>query len=61
MPGGTYRENMLREPGQSKVPDGHPAAKFRYAALKEKYGQENGDILIDRRPQEEARKRQRSE
>jgi hypothetical protein len=49
VPGGTYRENMLNTPGQCHVPDGHPAAKFRYNALKEKYADENGDITIDRR------------
>jgi hypothetical protein len=50
VPGGTYRENLLNTPGHPGVPDGHPAASYKYAALKEKYGaQENGDIIIDRR------------
>ena len=32
------------------MPDGHPAAKYKYNNLKETYGaQENGDIVIDRR------------
>lgn len=50
VPGGTYRENLLGAPGQSRVPDGHPASKFKYSTLKEKYGDENGDIFIDNRP-----------
>jgi hypothetical protein len=50
VPGGTYRENLLDTPGHPGVPDGHPAAQYKYSALKEKYGaQENGDIIIDRR------------
>lgn len=50
VPGGTYRENLLNTPGHPQVPDTHPAAKYRYNALKETYGaQENGDIIIDRR------------
>ena len=50
VPGGTYRENLLDTPGHPGVPDGHPAAKYKYNTLKETYGaQENGDIIIDRR------------
>jgi hypothetical protein len=50
VPSGTYRENLLGTPGHPGVPDGHPAAQYKYAALKKKYGaQENGDIIIDRR------------
>ncbi|ETN38230.1 uncharacterized protein HMPREF1541_06261 [Cyphellophora europaea CBS 101466] len=49
VPGGTYRENLLDTPGHPGVPDGHPAAKFKYDALKTQYGDENGDIVIDRR------------
>lgn len=48
-PGGTYRENLLGTPGHPGVPEGHPANRFKYEALKEKYGDENGDITIDRR------------
>ncbi|RDW80983.1 hypothetical protein BP5796_05681 [Coleophoma crateriformis] len=29
VPGGTLRENMSMEPGQARVPDEHPAAKYR--------------------------------
>lgn len=49
VPGGTYRENLLNTPGHPGVPDGHPAAKFKYDVLKEKFADENGDIVIDRR------------
>jgi hypothetical protein len=49
VPGGTYRENLLNTPGHPTVPEGHPARKFRYAALKEKYGDEHGNINLDRR------------
>lgn len=49
VPGGTYRENLLNTPGHPTVPEGHPARNFRYDVLKEKYGDENGDIIIDRR------------
>lgn len=48
-PGGTYRENLLGRPGQPFVPEGHPANSFKYKTLKRKYGDENGDITIDRR------------
>jgi hypothetical protein len=49
VPGGTYRENLLNSPGNPGVPDGHPAAKYKYSALKENYADEKGDIFIDRR------------
>lgn len=52
VPGGTYRENLLGTPGKSGVPNGHPAAEFKYETLKEKYGDEKGNILIDRRLKE---------
>lgn len=52
VPGGTYRENLLGTPGKSGVPDGHPAANFKYEVLKEKYGDERGNIFIDRRTKE---------
>ena len=29
VPGGTLSENMSMEPGQTCVPDEHPAAKYR--------------------------------
>lgn len=48
VPGGTYRENLLNTPGHPGVPDGHPAAKFRYNVLKKDFADENGDIVIDR-------------
>jgi len=49
VPGGTYRENLLRTPGQSLAPKGHPATQFRYGVLKEKYEvAANGDITINR-------------
>jgi hypothetical protein len=53
VPGGTFRENLRREPGVKRPPTTHPAAKFRYDVLKEKYGDENGDIHIDRNAEEE--------
>ncbi|PVH99764.1 putative monooxygenase moxC, partial [Periconia macrospinosa] len=31
VPGGTYRENLLDTPGHPGVPDGHPAAQFKYS------------------------------
>jgi hypothetical protein len=51
VPGGTYRENLLREPGHSKVPDSHAAAPFRYDNLKKQDGvvDEHGDIWISRK------------
>lgn len=49
VPGGTYRENLLNTPGHSTVPEGHPARAYRYDVLKEKYGDEKGNINIDKR------------
>jgi hypothetical protein len=50
--GGTYRENLLNTPGNPTVPQGHPARNYRYSVLKEKYADENGDIIIDRRKEQ---------
>ena len=47
-PGGTFRENLRREPGVKRALSTHPAAKYRYEAIKEKYGDAEGDIHIDR-------------
>ncbi len=30
VPGGTLRENLYNVPGQSKLPDNHPSAQFRW-------------------------------
>jgi hypothetical protein len=48
VPGGTFRENLLREPGQKTVPATHAAARFKYKELKKQAGvvDENGDIWI---------------
>lgn len=48
VPGSIYKENLPSTPGQSFVPEGHPAQQFRYDLLKEKYAEENGNITIDR-------------
>jgi hypothetical protein len=56
VPGGTFRENLRREPGTKHAPSSHPSAAFRYDALKEKYADENGDIFIDRNPKVEDEK-----
>ena len=47
VPSGTYRENMLREPGQALSPEDHRSQNFNYKRLK-KFQEENGDITIDR-------------
>lgn len=47
VPGGTYRENMLRKPGQALSPEDHRSRDFNYKHLK-KFQDENGDITIDR-------------
>lgn len=53
VPGGTFRENLRREPGKPLAPSTHPAAAFRYSALKENgFTDENGDVYIDRKPKE---------
>lgn len=48
VPGGTFRENLLREPGASMMPEGHPAHQFTYENLKKQKGvvDEKGDINI---------------
>lgn len=53
VPGGSYRENMLRTPGQKTAPAGHPSREFSYNKLKEKYGADTeGNITIDKRDPE---------
>lgn len=50
VPGGTFRENMHRRPGEPLLPAMHPAAHFRYNALRESGNiGEKGHVLIDRR------------
>jgi hypothetical protein len=49
VPGGTFRENLRHKPGDKDLPPNHHAAQFRYDVLKEKYTDENGDIVIDRK------------
>lgn len=46
-PGGTYRENMLRKPGQTYATEGHASRDFTYQNLR-KYMDEEGTIVIDR-------------
>jgi hypothetical protein len=46
-PGGTYRENMLRTPGQKSATEGHASRDFTYQNLK-KYMDADGTIVIDR-------------
>ncbi len=53
VPGGTFRENLRGEPGCKTLPPNHPGAQFRYNVLKEKYADENGDIIIDRKKEAE--------
>lgn len=48
VPGGTFRENLYRTPGGKTLPPNHPGAQFRYSALKEKYADARGDIVINR-------------
>ncbi|RDW74813.1 bacterial luciferase-like protein [Coleophoma cylindrospora] len=48
VPGGTFRENLRRAPGEKNLPQNHIASQFRYDVLKNKYADENGDIVIDR-------------
>lgn len=52
VPGGTYRENLLRTPGEPHAPVGHPSTQFRYDVLKEKYADEKGNIVINREDSE---------
>lgn len=51
VPGGTFRENLLRTPGQKTMTTDHMGHQFTYDNLKKQAGvvQENGDILINRR------------
>jgi len=51
VPGGTFRENLLGEPGQKTSPPDHPSKQFTYEALKKLPGviDEKGDIHINRR------------
>ncbi len=50
-PGGTFRENLRREPGKPRAPATHPSAAFRYNALKEQgLTDEKGDVYISRKP-----------
>jgi len=49
VPRGTFRENLRRKKGDKHLPRNHHAAQFRYDAVKEKYAEENGDIVIDRK------------
>ncbi len=48
VPGGTFRENIRGVPGQKTLPTNHIGSQYRYSTLKEKYGDENGDIFIDK-------------
>jgi len=48
VPGGTFRENLRRQPGQRLLPSNHHAAKYRYAELKKQYADKDGHIVIDR-------------
>lgn len=50
VPGGTFRENLLRKPGQKTLPDDHPGTQFRYENMKKQPGvlDAGGDIFIDR-------------
>lgn len=54
VPGGTLRENLRRKAGDKNLPDNHIGANFRYDVLKEKYADENGDIIINRKKEAEA-------
>ena len=45
---GTFRENLRRQPGQSRLPSNHHAAKYRYNELKKTYADKDGHIVIDR-------------
>jgi hypothetical protein len=53
VPGGTFRENLRREPGAKTLPANHPGARFRYDALKARLGaDEFGDVTITRKMEE---------
>jgi hypothetical protein len=49
VPGGTFRENLRRKAGDKQLPANHIGSNFRYDAMKEKYADENGHIVIDRK------------
>jgi hypothetical protein len=53
VPGGTFRENLRRKAGDNNLPPNHIGAQFRYDALKEKYADKFGDIVIDRKKEKE--------
>jgi len=50
-PGGTYRENMLRIPGQTATTEGHRSKAFTFEALRDNLD-EDGVITINRQDQE---------
>lgn len=58
VPGGTFRENLLREPGQKTIPVDHPGHQYTYENLKSQEGvvDETGDIHINRRDDEPEKK-----
>jgi hypothetical protein len=47
VPGGIFRENLRRQPGQKLLPSNHHAAKYRYDELKKTYADKDGHIVID--------------
>ena len=47
-PGGTFRENLRRQPGQKILPSNHYAAGYRYEELSKMYADKDGHIAIDR-------------
>lgn len=47
VPGGTYRENMLRLPGQPYTTKGHASRDFTFENLKQ-FMDEDGEITINR-------------
>lgn len=55
VPGGTFRENLLREPGQKAMPVDHPAHQYTYENLKKQGGvvDKADDIHINRRDEPE--------
>jgi hypothetical protein len=53
VPGGTFRENLRRKAGDKTLGSNHAAAQFRYSALKGKYTDKNGDVVIDRKKEAE--------
>jgi hypothetical protein len=53
VPGGTFRENLRRKAGEKNLPPNHIGSQFRYDVLKEKYADEKGDIVINRKKEAE--------